>query len=93
MAGSRNGDCVSAARTSSPPRYGTTELSELAAQNNRIMRDLVKELRVKYKTASIMLIVTLAKQIILSAKNKNALPLYACTWAPEHDRLKTTNAV
>jgi hypothetical protein len=38
----------------------------------------VKDLRVKYKPASIGLVVTLAKQVLASPKNENGLPPFRC---------------
>src|ERR1700676_2708234 len=66
----------SALRVHLTPRYGPMELAELAAQKNRILRGLVKELRETLAPASIRLVVTLAKQVLGSAKNENGLPLY-----------------
>lgn len=59
------------------------ELSEMAGQNNRLLKDLVKDLRIRYSPASIRLIVTLAKQILESAKNSNGLPLYPMQWSSD----------
>ena len=41
-------------RTHLTPRYGSAELSELAKQNNCVLRQLVKELRGDYAPASIL---------------------------------------
>jgi len=65
------------------PRFGTTPLAELATQNNRVLKELVKELRVKYKPASIRLVVTLAKQVLESPKNENGLPLFPMQWSAD----------
>jgi integrase len=65
------------------PRFGSTPLAELATQNNRVLKDLVKDLRVKYKPASIRLVVTLAKQVLESPKNENGLPLYPMQWSAD----------
>ena len=66
----------SAIRVHLTPRFGSVPLAELTAQNNRVLKDLVKDLRANYKPASIRLVVTLAKQILESAKNENGPPLY-----------------
>lgn len=34
------------------PRFGSAPLAELATQNNRVLKELVKDLRAKYKPAS-----------------------------------------
>jgi len=65
------------------PRYGPMELSEIAQQNNRLLKELVRDLRIKYKPASIRLIVTLAKQVLESPKNENGLPLYPMQWSSD----------
>ncbi|HVB58829.1 MAG TPA: hypothetical protein VNE63_20685 [Candidatus Acidoferrales bacterium] len=65
----------SAIRVHLTPRFGSTPLAEFATQNNRILKDLVKDLRAKYKPASIRLVVTLAKQVLESPKSENGLPL------------------
>ena len=65
------------------PRFGNTPLAELATQNNRVLKELVKELRVKYKPASIRLVVTLAKQVLESPKNENGLPLFPMQWSAD----------
>jgi hypothetical protein len=59
------------------------ELSELAVQNNRVLKELVRDLRAKYKPASIRFVVTLAKQVLDSAKNENGLPLYPMQWSSD----------
>jgi integrase len=66
------------------PRYGPTPLADLAAQNNKILRDLVVDLRKTLAPASIQLVVTCAKQILGSVKNENGLPLYPLVWANEY---------
>jgi integrase len=65
------------------PRFGSTPLAELATQNNRVLKDLVKDLRAKYKPASIRLVVTLAKQVLESPKNENGLPLFPMQWSAD----------
>jgi hypothetical protein len=62
-------------RTHLTPRYGSKELEELAGQNNRVLRDLVKELRVKYKPASLQLICLLFKQVMDSPRDDNGVLL------------------
>jgi len=73
----------SAIRVHLTPRFGSTPLAELATQNNRVLKDLVKDLRTKYKPASIRLVVTLAKQVLESPKNENGLPLYPMQWSAD----------
>ena len=68
----------SAIRVHLTPRYGTMDLSDIATQNNRLLRELVRDLRTKYRPASITLIITLAKQIIDHPKDFNGVPLYRC---------------
>ena len=71
----------SAIRVHLTPRFGGTPLADLATQNNRVLKDLVKDLRANYKPSSIHLIVTLAKQVLESPKNENGLPLYSMQWS------------
>jgi len=66
------------------PRFGRMELAEIARQNNRLLRDMVRDLRTEYKPASIRFIVTLAKQVLESAKDANGLPAYPMRWAPDY---------
>jgi len=65
------------------PLFGSMPLAELATQNNGVLKDLVKDLRAKYKPASIRLVVTLAKQALESPKNEKGLPLYPMQWSAD----------
>ena len=67
-------------RTHLTPRFGNTDLSVLAAQNNRVLKDLVRHLRVKYKPASIRLIVTLFKSVMDSPRDDNGVRLFKTEW-------------
>jgi integrase len=67
-------------RTHLTPRFGSMGLSELAGQNNRVLRDLVKELRAKYRPASIRLIVTLFKSVMDSPRDNNGVRLFKSEW-------------
>lgn len=66
------------------PRLGQMDLSEIAQQNNRLLRDMVRDLRIEYKPASIRFVVTLAKQVLESAKDANGLPAYPMRWASDY---------
>ena len=80
----------SAIRVHLTPRFGNTPLVEIATQNNRVLKDLVKDLRAKYKPASIRLVVTLAKQVFESPKNENGLPLFPMQWSAANRCLVVT---
>lgn len=61
-------------------RYGTMDLADLAQVNNKVVRDLIKDLRAKYKPASIRLIVTLFKMIMDSPRDDNGVRLFKTEW-------------
>jgi hypothetical protein len=56
------------------------ELADLAGQNNRVLRDLVRELRMKYKPASLQLICLLFKQVLDSPRDDNGVRLFKTEW-------------
>lgn len=70
----------SAIRTHLTPRFGSMELSELATQNNRVLKELVRDLRAKYKPASVRLIVTLFKSVTDCPRDDNGVRLFKTEW-------------
>jgi len=69
-------------RTHLAPRYGSAELSELARQNNCVLRQLVKELRSNYAAASIQLIVLTFRSVLEFPRDSNGVPTYTLRWEP-----------
>lgn len=68
-------------RTHLNPRFGNIPLDQFVTSNNRLLRELVRDLRDHYAAASMQLAVMITKQIIESPKNENGLPLYDVRWA------------
>src|SRR5580704_5673221 len=64
-------------------RFNHLEMESIAGQNNRLLRDLVADIRTTHKPATIRSAVTLFKMIVDSAKDSNGLPTFPMRWAPD----------
>jgi integrase len=55
-------------------------LAYMAEQNNRLLRDLVRDLRADYKPASIRLFATVLQRVMDYPRDDNGTRLYKCEW-------------
>ncbi|MGI0133401.1 MAG: tyrosine-type recombinase/integrase [Candidatus Micrarchaeaceae archaeon] len=62
------------------PRWGHVTLEDIASQNNRALKELVHDLRDKYKPASIQAICLVFKQVLDFPCDANGVRLYRCEW-------------
>ena len=61
-------------------RFNSLELAELAEQNNRLLRDLVKDLRARYKPASIRQTLLVFRSVLESVVDMNGNRVFRPDW-------------
>jgi integrase len=72
-------------------RFNHLEMEAIATQNNKLLRQLVADLRPTYKPASIRSTVTLFKQIVDSLVDDNGVPRFRCVWNNDFIALPAVN--